>query len=100
MDETAKQVLTFLGTAGGSAFLLLIGKGIAKLFTGAAQRERVKTTSLVRRTETAEQKRYEADIKRREAEEHVAILKSQIRGLIDPITGKAVVPLERPEEEE
>jgi hypothetical protein len=85
MDETAKQVLTFLGTAGGSAFLLLIGKGIAKIWTGAASRERVRTTSLMTRTETAETKKDEAEADaeaerklRLKAEYHVALLQRQI----------------------
>jgi hypothetical protein len=85
MDETAKQVLTFLGTAGGSAFLVLIGKGLAKLWTGAASRERVKTTSLVTRTENAEKKQEEAEgeseLERKlriKAEYHVALLQRQV----------------------
>ncbi|UGL63262.1 hypothetical protein SEA_TOKKI_33 [Arthrobacter phage Tokki] len=92
MDETAKQVLTFLGTAGGIAFLTLIGKGISKIFSGAASRERVKTTSLVKRTAEAEAKADKAKIKQDEAEAetdaerklrlkaeyHVALLQHQV----------------------
>jgi hypothetical protein len=85
MDETAKQILTFAGTAGGIAFLSLIGKGIAKLFSGAVARERVKTTSLVNRTEAAEQKRDEAqeetEVERKlrlKAEYHVSLLQRQV----------------------
>lgn len=85
MDETVKQVFTFLGTAGGAAFLVLIGKGVAKIWTGAAQRERVKTTSLVTRTETAEQKKDVAEAEteqerklRLKAEYHVSLLQRQI----------------------
>ncbi|QFG13643.1 hypothetical protein PBI_SHEPARD_33 [Arthrobacter phage Shepard] len=85
MDETAKQVLTFLGTAGGVAFLSLIGKGVKKLWTGAASRERVRTTSLVRRTEAAEKKTDEAQAEteaerklRLKAEYHVALLQHQV----------------------
>jgi hypothetical protein len=85
MDETVKQVFTFLGTAGGAAFLVLIGKGIAKIWTGTAQRERVKTTSLVTRTESAEKKKDDAEAEtekeiklRRKAEHHVALLQRQI----------------------
>ena len=85
MDETAKQILTFLGTAGGSAFLVLIGKGLVKLWTGAASRERIRTTSLVTRTETAEKKQEEAENEseqerklRIKAEYHVALLQRQV----------------------
>lgn len=85
MDETAKQVLTFLGTAGGVAFLTLIGKGIAKFWNGAVSRERVRTTSLVRRTEAAEKKvdesQAEAEAERKlrlKAEYHVALLQHQV----------------------
>lgn len=85
MDETVKQVFTFLGTAGGAAFLVLIGKGVAKIWTGAAQRERVKTTSLVTRTETAEKKKDDAEAEseverklRIKAEYHVSLLQRQI----------------------
>jgi hypothetical protein len=99
MDETAKTVLTFLGTTGGSAFLLLVAKAIGKWITGAAHREQVRNSSLATRAEAAEKKRDEADgerdaadIKRREAEEHVAMLKSQIREL-------GAVPVERPVKE-
>jgi hypothetical protein len=53
--------------------------------TGAAQRERVKTTSLVTRTESAEKKKDEAEAEteeeiklRRKAEHHVALLQRQI----------------------
>lgn len=85
MDETVKQVFTFLGTAGGAAFLVLIGNGISKLWTGTEQRERVKTTSLVTRTATAEKKKDDAEAEteeeirlRRKAEHHVALLQRQI----------------------
>jgi len=72
-------------------------RGIGKLWSGAAQREQAKNTSLVKQRadaikerEDAEAERNEADKKRREAEEHVAILKYQIREL-------GAVPLERPD---
>lgn len=85
MDETWKQVLTFLGTAGGVAFLTLFGNGIKKLWTGAATRERVRTTSLVRRTAAAEKKTDEAQAEmeqerklRLKAEYHVARLQHQV----------------------
>lgn len=88
MDETWKQVLQFLGTAGGVAFLGLLGKGAKKLWSGAAFRERVRTTSLVRRTEAAEKKQEEAEADfekerklRIKAEYHVALLESQVASL-------------------
>jgi hypothetical protein len=104
MDEALKTLLTILGTAGGSAFVVTLVRGMGKWLSGAAHREQVKNTSLAKRVTLADTKRDEAeaerdlaDVKRREAEEHVAILKSQIRGLVDPVTGKSVKPLERPE---
>lgn len=85
MDETTKQVFTFLGTAGGAAFLALVGSAIKKLWSGAASRERVRTTSLVRRTEVAETKKEEAEAEfeeerklRLKAEFHVALLEKQV----------------------
>lgn len=85
MDETWKQVLTFLGTAGGVAFLGLIGNGLKKIYNGAVSRERVRTTSLVRRTELAEQKTDDAQEEtererklRLKAEYHVALLQHQV----------------------
>ncbi|QED11536.1 hypothetical protein PP914_gp046 [Arthrobacter phage Qui] len=108
MDETAKTLLTFAGTAGGSAFLMLLVKGIGKWLSGAAHREQVKNTSLAKQRADAiaeriaaekdrdekvdklEIERDQADAKRREAEEHVSILKRQVREL-------GATPLERPE---
>lgn len=97
MDEAAKTLVTILGTAGGSAFVTLLVKGLIKVFTGAAHREQVRNTSLakqrtdaIRERDEAEAERDLADTKRREAEEHVAMLKNQIREL-----GK--IPIERPE---
>lgn len=95
MDETAKQVLTFLGTAGGVAFLGLIGNGIKKIWNGAVSRERVRTTSLMKRTEAAEKKQEEAEAEsdkerglriternlRIKAEYHVALLERQVVSL-------------------
>lgn len=96
MDETLKTLLTFAGTAGGSAFLMLLIKGIGKWLSGAAHREQIKTTSLAQqrkdaisdriaaekdrdeKVDKAEAERDQADEKRREAEEHVSILKRQI----------------------
>jgi len=88
MDETWKQILTFAGTAGGVAFLTLIGSGFKKIWNGAVSRERVRTTSLVRRTEAAELKMDEAqaetDVERKlriKAEYHVALLERQVVSL-------------------
>jgi hypothetical protein len=108
MDETAKTLLTFAGTAGGSAFLMLLIKGIGKWLSGTAHREQVKNTSLAQqrtdaiaeriaaekdrddKVDKAEKERDDADSKRREAEEHVSILKRQVREL-------GATPLERPD---
>ena len=88
MDDTWKQILTFAGTAGGVAFLTLIGSGFKKIWNGAVSRERVRTTSLVRRTEAAELKMDEAqaetDVERKlriKAEYHVALLERQVVSL-------------------
>ena len=88
MDDTWKQILQFLGTAGGVVFLTMVGKGVKKLWSGAALRERAQTTSLVRRTEAAEQKTDEAqaetDVERKlriKAEYHVALLERQVISL-------------------
>lgn len=97
MDEALQIILTILGTAGGSAFVLSLTKGVGKWLSGAAHREQLKNTSLAKRIVAADVKRDEAeaerdlaDDKRREAEEHVSILKRQIREL-------GAVPTERPE---
>ena len=99
MDEALKTLLTILGTAGGSAFVLSLTSGVGKWLSGAANREQVKNTSLVKRVIEADEKRAKteverdlADDERREAEEHVSILKRQIREL-------GLVPNELPEKE-
>lgn len=88
MDKTMEALLTFAGTAGGAAFLTLIFKGAAKWLSGAAHREQVRNTSLatqrakaIKERDDAELERDTADERRREAEEHVSILKRQIREL-------------------
>jgi hypothetical protein len=88
MDETWKQILTFAGTVGGVAFMTLIGNGVKKLWTGAASRERIRTTSLVRRTDTAEKKMEKAQDEmeaerelRLKAEYHVSLLQRQVISL-------------------
>lgn len=97
MDDALQIILTILGTAGGSAFVLSLTKGVGKWLSGAAHREQLKNTSLAKRIVAADVKRDEAeaerdlaDDKRREAEEHVSILKRQIREL-------GAVPTERPD---
>lgn len=86
MDKTLETILTFAGTAGGSAFLIFLCKGIGKWWSGAAHREQLRNTSLAQqRTKAiedrinAEKERDDADDARREAEEHVSILKRQLR---------------------
>lgn len=97
MDETAKTLVTILGTAGGSAFVVAIVNGLSKWLSGTAHREQVKNTSLatqrakaIKDRDDAEKERDIADDKRREAEEHVAMLKNQLRELGE-------TPRERPE---
>lgn len=99
MDKTMEAVLTFAGTAGGSAFLLYLFKGAGKWLSGAAHREQLKNTSLatqrakaIKDRDDAELERDAADERRREAEEHVAMLKNQIREF-------GQVPVERPTKE-
>jgi len=100
LDETTKQVFTFLGSVGGVAFITLIGNAIKKIWTGAASRERVRTTSLVRRTEAAEKKQEESDAEfekerklRIKAEYHVALLEKQVVHL-------GGTPVKNPKDEE
>jgi hypothetical protein len=85
MDKTMEAILTFAGTAGGSAFLLYLFKGAGKWLSGAAHREQVKNTSLatqrakaIQERDDAEAERDAADVRRREAEEHVAMLQRQV----------------------
>lgn len=97
MDDALKTLLTILGTAGGSAFVLSLTNGVGKWLSGTAHREQLKNTSLAQRVIVADTKRDEAeaerdlaDDKRREAEEHVSILKRQIREM-------GLTPQERPD---
>lgn len=85
MDKTLEAVLTFAGTAGGGAFLMYLCKGVAKWLSGAAHREQVRNTSLAKQRADAIAERIKADNEReiaddlrREAEEHVSILKRQV----------------------
>lgn len=87
------QAIALLITAiGGSTALTVIINGIAKMASGASHRERVRNTTIVsQRTKAieeralAEKKRDDAEAeldtetrKRREAEEHIAILQRQL----------------------
>ncbi|ALY08711.1 hypothetical protein SEA_GOCRAZY_24 [Arthrobacter phage GoCrazy] len=75
----AQDIATILGAGGGGAVLVALGTGIFKWLSGAAGRERVRNTNLLKRSREAEAERDEADEKRREAEEHVSILRRQLR---------------------
>lgn len=94
--DTPQLILALLGTAGGSAALATFAKGIVSWLSGKAHRERARNTNLlsqnikeIERREAAELETETELRKRREAEEHVSILKRQIREL-------GAVPLERP----
>lgn len=85
MDENLKLLLTVIGAGGGTAFLTMMFKGIAKMVTGVAQREQARNTSLAKQRsdaiterDQANKERDVADDRRREAEEHVAMLQRQI----------------------
>lgn len=101
------QIVMLVGAGGGGAVLLALVKGIIDWLSGSASRERDRDSGLaaqrtlaVERAERAEsradrafEKRDEEANKRREAEEHVAILQYQLRAL-------GAVPKERPEQDE
>lgn len=107
MDAATLQALgTVIAACGGGAVLLAIVNGLFKIASGFTHRERVRNTNLelqrvkaieermaveadrkVKVAEAEGERDAEAD-KRREAEEHVAILKYQIRSL-------GSIPLER-----
>lgn len=84
MDK-AQLLATVVGAGGGGAALLALVNGLMKWLSGASARERAKNTDLLsQRTKAIEDRdKAEADLdietrKRREAEEHVAILKRQL----------------------
>jgi hypothetical protein len=103
----AQAIALIITAIGGSAAVTAIVNGIAKLASGATQRERVRNTNIITQRAkaieeriAAEQKRddIEAELeietrKRREAEEHVAVLQRQLILL-------GVEPLRRPEKKE
>lgn len=111
MDAATLQALgTVIAACGGGAVLLAVVNGLFKLASGFTHRERVRNTNLElqrvqaieerdkqvkaaqddrdKQVDEAKAERETADRLRRQAEEHVAILKYQIRGL-------GAIPLER-----
>lgn len=84
MDK-AQLLATIVGAGGGGAALLALVNGLIKWLSGASARERAKNTDLIsQRTKAIEERdKAEAELeaetkRRREAEEHVAILKRQL----------------------
>lgn len=84
MDK-AQLLATVVGAGGGGAALLALVNGLIKWLSGASAREREKNTDLATQRRKAIEERDEAADKlevettrRREAEEHVAILKRQL----------------------
>jgi Flp pilus assembly protein TadB len=95
VEDTAQLVVTVLGAGGGGAVLLALVNGIMKWLSGASHRERERNTDLaaqrtraIEERDDAEQERDEEAKKRREAEEHVSLLKRQLIEL-------GVTPVER-----
>lgn len=83
-----QQLVLLMGAGGGGAVLLALVNGLFKMLSGFAGREQQRNTDLATQRkeaivdrEKAEDERDEADRKRREAEEHVSILKRQVREL-------------------
>lgn len=86
MDETLKLLVTIIGAGSGTAFVTAIIQGVIKIRSGEARREQVKNTSLASKAAKAEAAREVADVKRREAEEHVSMLKRQLLELgVEPV---------------
>jgi len=91
--DKAQLLATVVGAGGGGAALLALVNGLIKWISGASARERDKNTDLISQRRKAIEERDEANDKlevetqkRREAEEHVAILKRQLLlAGIDPI---------------
>lgn len=89
--DTEQLVVTLVGAGGGGAALLALINGIVKWLSGASSRERTRNTDLATQRRgaiedriSAEEERDVADRRRREAEEHVSLLKRQLleNGLI------------------
>jgi hypothetical protein len=83
--DKAQLLATVVGAGGGGAALLALVNGLIKWLSGASARERAKNTDLISQRTKAIEERDEAEAerdeearKRREAEEHVAILKRQL----------------------
>lgn len=83
--DTTQFILALLGTAGGSAFLATMGKGITSWLSGKAGRERIRNSSAlaqsikeIERRETAEQETEDEIRLRRRAEHHVSLLQRQL----------------------
>lgn len=81
----AQTLATLLGAGGGGAVLLALVNGIMKWLSGASHREREKNTDLnsqrlkaIEERDEAMAERDEEARRRREAEEHVAILQRQL----------------------
>lgn len=84
MDD-APLLVTILGAGGGGAVLLALVNGLIKWISGATHRERIRNTNIVEqrakaiiaRDEAEDERDQEARL-RREAEEHVSILRRQL----------------------
>lgn len=83
--DTAQFILALLGTAGGSAFLATMGKGIVSWLSGKASRERLRNSSAlsqsikeIERREAAEAETEDEIRLRRRAEHHVSLLQRQL----------------------
>lgn len=97
MNDPVQQITTIVSSLGGGAVLMALVRGLIKWFSGAAHREQLRNTTLESQRTKAIKERDEAETERddearmrREAEEHVSILKRQIREL-------GAIPQERPD---
>lgn len=96
-----QQLVALMASGGGGAILLATVTGVFKWLSGASARERIKNTDIISQRQNAikardeaEDERDSADVKRRQAEENVSLLRRQ---LID--NGHIpVVPIQVPEE--
>lgn len=83
--DTPQALVTMLGAGGGGAAILALINGVFKWLSGSTQRERNRQATLtaqralaIAERDEAWDERDDADKKRREAEEHVSILKRQL----------------------
>jgi hypothetical protein len=83
--DKAQLLATIVGAGGGGAALLALVNGLIKWLSGASAREREKNTDLISQRRKAIEERDEAydklegeTTRRRDAEEHVSILKRQL----------------------